>query len=148
MRTTLLLLVLLAPGAESSEVYKWTDETGRIHYGEKPGGKKSENIAIPKHKKSTQSAPPDEQQRLENIRKWTAARQEEREQAKLKKAELKEKKAARKKKCNEMKNSLVDMQRRGRWYRLDEEGNRQYYSEEELETRIKEKAGVIKKKCR
>lgn len=148
MKYSLLLLLLLTPGVESVEVYKWTDEAGDIHYGEKPAGENSENIIIPKHKDPSHPTPPDEKQRLENIQKWTAARQEEREKKKIKKAKLKEKKAVRKKRCNKMKNRLVDMQRRGRLYRLDEAGNRQYYSEEELDAKIERERQLIKKRCR
>lgn len=146
-RTTLLLFLLWTPGIEATEVYKWTDEAGQVHYGGNPAGEKSGNIIIHKHKAPSRSAIADEKQHLENIKKWTAARQEERENEKLRKAELEEKKAERTRRCSKLKNSLSDMQRRGRWYRLDEAGNRQYYSDEELEARLKEKTQVIKKHC-
>lgn len=35
-RALLLLMLALAAGTATAQVYKWTDEKGRVHYGEKP----------------------------------------------------------------------------------------------------------------
>ena len=49
---TLLIVVLLAAAAASAQVYKWTDSTGKTHYGDRPpdDAKKQElKIHIPSY---------------------------------------------------------------------------------------------------
>lgn len=44
LRTAFLLLLCLPAHAE---IYKWTDENGRLHFGDKPTGKKAEMLEAP-----------------------------------------------------------------------------------------------------
>jgi len=145
---TTLIACLLAPGIASAEIYKWTDDAGRVHYDEKPKDRASEPMVMPKNYKKPATPPPDETQRFENIRKWTDARQKEREAEKLRQAELEEKRAKREKRCNKLKNDLADMERGGiSWYRLDENGQRQYYSDDEIMKEKNDLENSIKKNC-
>ena len=42
-----LVAVLCAPAAQAAKIYKWVDENGRVHFGEKPPkGQASEEIRI------------------------------------------------------------------------------------------------------
>lgn len=149
IKVTTLIICLLASCIASADIYKWTDEDGQVHYGEKPKERASEPMVMPKHYKKPLTPPPNENQRLENIRKWTDARQKEREQEKLKNAELEKKKAEIDKRCNALKNELADMERGGvSWYRLDEAGQRQYYSDKEIANQENELRQTIKKNCR
>ena len=148
MKITTLIICLLAPGIATADIYKWTDEDGQIHYGEKPKGNSAKTIATPGYNKQPVAPPPDEKQRLENIRKWTDARQEEREEEKRRKAELKAKKAERTKKCNRMKNEITDLDQGGRRYRLNENGQRYYYSDKDIEVKKDKLRQSIKKNCR
>jgi len=149
IKITTLIVCLLAPGIAAAEIYKWTDDEGRVHYDEKPKDRASDPMVIPKQYKKSATPPPDESQRFENIRKWTDARQQEREAEKLRKAELEEKRAKREKRCNNLKNELSDIERGGiSWYRLDENGERQYYSDEEITKERKDLEKTIKENCR
>ena len=61
MRTVLLLcLASLALPAAASELYKWTDEKGRVHYSDKPPpeGVKAESRDLPQEANSDPSASP------------------------------------------------------------------------------------------
>lgn len=148
MKITTLIVCLLAAGIAAAEIYKWTDDEGRVHYDEKPKDRASDPMVLPKQYKTPATPPPGEAQRFENIRKWTDARQKEREAEKLRKAELEEKRAKREKRCNKLKNDLADMERGGiSWYRLDENGERQYYSDEEITKEKNDLQASIKKNC-
>ncbi|GEM_PF-87385 len=96
------------------------------------------------------AAPPvRENQRIKNMRKWADARQKERAEKARKKAELKKRKAEKNRRCNKLKNDLADMERGGvSWYHLDAEGNRQYYSDQEVEAQKNTLRQTIKKHCR
>jgi len=149
MKIALLTLCLMLPGAATAEIYKWTDQQGQVHYGEKAGDDGSETIVLPKHSKQPAAPTHTEKQRLENIRKWNAARQKERNRKKQKSAEQKEQQAEKNKHCNTLKNDLVDMERGGiAWYNLNEAGERVYISEQEIEARKTETRKAIKKNCR
>ncbi len=149
MKSITLALCLLLPALSAADIYKWTDEKGQVHYGEKPGTGTSESIAIPERRRQPATPAPDDKQRLENIKRWNAARQREREQARQKQAELQERKAKQKKRCNKLKNELADLQRGGvSWYRLDEAGQRQYMSDQQIEARKTRLSLTIRKDCR
>ena len=48
-----ILIILLIPPLCYAEIYKWTDENGGVHYGERPSNPNSEKIEI----KSSTSQP-------------------------------------------------------------------------------------------
>ncbi len=149
MKPIALALCLLVPGTAFSDIYKWTDKDGQVHYGEKPGGKTSQKVAVPKKKSKPKAAHANEKTRLENTKKWVAARQREREQKKQRQAKLKKERAETKKYCDGLRNEITDMDQGGiAWYRLDGNGERQYYSEEDIENEKKEMRETFKKNCR
>lgn len=96
------------------------------------------------------AAPPvRKNERVKNMRKWADARQKERAEKARKKAELKKQKAEKNKRCNKLKNDLADMERGGvSWYHLDAAGERQYYSDQEVEDQKNTLRQTIKKHCR
>ena len=148
MKSVIVAMILAFPCVSLAEIYKWVDEKGQTHYGEKPQGKSSEQIHVPERESGTAQPHSDEQERLERIKKWVDARQKEREKAKQQQAELKEKRAEKKKQCDELRRELRDMELGGvQWYRLDEAGNRQFYSDEEIEARKVQMRETIKKNC-
>lgn len=80
-KVTLLILMLVCGAAGAAGVYTWTDEQGKVHYGDRPGNAAAREITLP-------AAPaPDEGQR-ERLQKqqkllevFEAEREERREQA-------------------------------------------------------------------
>ncbi len=47
MRWGVLIGLLLLAGATPAEVYRWTDDQGRVHYGERPPGPEARRIELP-----------------------------------------------------------------------------------------------------
>lgn len=149
MNPRILLLILLTPCTALGEIYKWVDNNGQTHYGEKSENPSSKKIIIPEQKKNPKKVTASEKQRLENVKKWVDARQQEREKEKQKKQELRKKRNARKKKCTELKLELNDLEQGGvLWYRLDEQGKRQFYSDDEMNTRKEGLRETLKKNCK
>ena len=147
MKTRFLILCLLIPCTTFGEIYKWVDQNGQTHYGQQPESPASKIIILPKQKNIPQNAGVSEKQRLENIKKWADARQQEREKEKQEKRALEEERLAKKKRCNSLRNDLKDMQAGGVWYHLDDQGERQYYSAEELDSRMEAMRTRLKKNC-
>lgn len=144
----ILTIVLLAWfGTAHAEVYKWTDKNGRVHYGDRPSDKKAEQITI--NPGPVNGAPLETQDNQRAIENWLKARDKDREISKQKQAEQAKQKAIRKRKCATMKADLTDMQRGGiAWYDLDKNGERRYFSEEEIQQQISDLKQTIKKYCR
>jgi len=140
MKFKFLVLCLFIPCTTFGGIYKWVDDQGQTHYGERPTVQSSEKIVIPK-RTITPKAQTTEKQRLENVKKWVNVRQQERETAKQEKAE-------RKKKCDKLRRELKDIEQDGiAWYQLNEAGEREYYSDEEIDAGKSKMRGIIKKNC-
>lgn len=149
MKSVVIAACLVFACTAQAEIYKWVDDKGQTHYGERPQGEAAEQISVPQHRNGAQQPAADEQQRLDRIRKWVDARQQERDKAKQEEAELREQRAANKKKCDELRRDLRDMEIGGvQWYRLDEAGDRQFYSDEEIEARKARLRETLSKNCR
>jgi hypothetical protein len=143
----LLIVLLGCLGAAQAGVYKWTDEHGKVHYGDRPTDKKAEQVTIkPGPANGAPQETIDNQRAIDN---WLKARGTDREINKKKQAELAKQKAIQKRKCNAMKADLADMQRGGVvWYELDDAGKRRYFSESEIKQQISDLSQIIKNNCR
>ena len=128
------------------EVFKWVDEQGNTHYGDKPNDNQSAtqlNIAEPGSKKVL----PDDEDRDERRRRLADVMQEDR----LKKKEEKKKELEQKneldKKCVYAKDRLRQAEDAGRMYQLDKEGNRNFISDEQRQASIDNFRAEIQKHC-
>jgi hypothetical protein len=143
------VLCLLIPSSVFGEIYKWTDANGQVHYGEKSKGSTSKQVIVTKQKNNPGKSNRSEKQHLENIKKWTDARQQERNNKNREKKQLKKEKDDRKKKCKGISNDLKDMEDGGvLWYRLDDEGNRQFYSDKDIAAQKQALRKTLKKNCK
>ncbi len=148
MKTLTWVLFLFVTGSASAEIYKWTDENGQVHYGEKSTRGNSDSVVIPMHDKTPSTPAPGTKDRLENIRKWTDARQKERETEKRRKAEQDAKRVRQGEECRRQGNSLASLERGGHRYRLDANGHRVYLSDQEIDSKKDDIREYLKKNCR
>ena len=147
LQTIVLLVVIYAavPGAlhdAHAGVYKWVDEQGKVHFGDRPPQQQdAEKIDMPEVKPSATPAVSD-RERLRRQRKLVDALREEREIKEKQKQALEEKRQKQEKYCTRLKARVMDSERINRFYRYDENGERQYYSDQEadkLRQRLKDK---------
>lgn len=130
--TTLLAgFVLAAVGSVAGEIYKWTDENGTVHYGDRPTGTEStERLPI-----SSDPTDPARIQQIVQARHDARAAREEAEAARAAseptpealRAEAEE----RAQKCTTYKERLQTFITSRRLYRHDENGERIYLDEQE-----------------
>ncbi|MBL1141535.1 MAG: DUF4124 domain-containing protein [Proteobacteria bacterium] len=80
-----LVLILLISNVSYAEVYKWVDENGKIHFGDKPPAKAKDNIESVEIKSinSIKSLDP-----ATYAPKWDAGMTEEQKQRELRRAKL------------------------------------------------------------
>ena len=146
----LALLVTLGVGAGAASaagVYKWVDEQGKVHYGDKPQGKDAEtgDLAPP-----PPSAPPPTttEDRAEKQRRLLDAYADEREQKQKEAEKKKAEKAEADRKCALAKDRLRRFQRAGYLYELDEKGERQILSDADRAKETREAEADVKKWCK
>lgn len=119
--------------AMANEIYRWVDDQGNVHYEDRPSASaKEERLAMNYRRTQSSSV----QKQLEAQSEWQAARQERKtaaaeqaEAAAAKKAEAEEKQ----KRCETYRARLEKMVQSRRLYREDENGERIYLDEAQMQ---------------
>lgn len=140
---TLALALLLAAAAAHAQIYRWTDEQGRVHYGQSPppGAKASPvDSRVPPASGPAQPAPDLSQQERE-----FQQRRIEREQ----KAAAEQKTAAQaKQRCDRERERLAGMRSARRIVAgVDEKGERRYMSDGERNEAIASQEAAVARAC-
>jgi len=139
--------IVLSPLLSQAEIYRWTDENGKVHFSDKPVGDKAKKLDI----KEQPEAPVDEQTREQRKRKvdqYLRARQEERAELDKQDEEKKRLKKVRKEKCSEFTHRYREIIEAGAVYFRNKDGTRDYLGDER---RAKEEARLkaeVKKWCK
>ena len=142
----LVTILFLFPTIGQSEIYKWIDENGNVHFDDRPGSGNKEKIEI--KTTETSSSPNTElQDRVEQEKQLLEIYEEERQENKLIKAEQQEEKMELKKKCAQAKDYKRTLDESYGLYFLDEEGERVNLSAEEKDAELREINEFIKKNC-
>jgi hypothetical protein len=144
LKNSLLCLVLLAPVCVCAEIYKWVDEEGRTHYGEKPQGEGASKISVDSNPDIDENLEIHNQKRDKLLKIYEEERnmkEEKKQQAEKEERELREK-------CIALENELKEMQQSGVvFYDLDENDERKYISEQELAAQIEQMQRQYDKYC-
>ena len=131
-------------GNAFAEIYKWEDENGKIHYGDKPPVEDAESIEL----RSAPKADPNRNSRQEKQRRLLKLLEDDRQAAKKKKAEEKAAKAERKEKCLKARKDLQEVRDASFLYKKSEDPrNPQVYSDEERQEITRGLQNDIKKWC-
>lgn len=130
-----LILVLAAAGtAAAGDIFKWTDEEGNVHFGDRPLGEDPERLAI--RSKPTDPARIQAVQAAAQARASAAAKAEEKAAAAApqgpSREELQTQADERKQKCSTYRAQLQKYVTSRRLYREDESGERVYLDENEM----------------
>lgn len=126
-------------------MYKWVDEQGRTHYGERPPqGRKAQEVeqrlANPGPAPGKAAEPDWKAKDLE-----FRGRRIEAEQAE---AKQKQQEAAQLQACNQARDQLAQMRMARGVYRLNEQGERVYQSDEERRASMARLEAQIAQRCR
>ena len=137
-----LLWTLVVPAI--AQVYKWVDEKGVTHYGERPPQDKKaqeveQRLANPGTAPGKAAQPGWKEQDLE-FRK----RRIESEQAE---AKDKQRVASQQQACNQARDQLAQMRSARRLYRLDDKGERVYQSDEERNASTARLEQLVTERC-
>ena len=128
---TLILSVALASAATASEIYKWTDEDGNVHYTDKPVDSSSERLNIASGNTDNSAVQAQTQARLD--RKAEAAEAAANAPAGPTPDELRAEKKQRADQCTMYRERMTRFVQSRHLYREDENGERTYLDEVEMQ---------------
>jgi len=126
-----------------SEVYRWEDDKGQVHFGDQAGD--AGTHAIKPH--SRQPTPGNQQQRMQKTRKLLNAYQIERQQLREQKVKQKEQAEKRKRGCIQARDNLRKYTGYGNIYQLGEDGKREYLSEKQRAALLKRSREAVARLC-
>ena len=129
------LCVLTGTAAPAyAEVYRWVDEHGNVHFGDRPPGEQAEAVELDERALNVQEV---SGERLEQQKKILDAYAEERRVRKEQAEQAAAQAAERRQACHEVRDQLRQMRDGGFvWYELDTDGERVYLDETTVRNRI------------
>lgn len=137
----LLFIAVLIPGLASAEIYRWTDAQGRVHFGEKPGAAGAETIEVKPQVVERDDATRQREQRTQD---YFDARRDEKAASDARAAQVR---AERSKECSELRHDLAQIERGGRYFTTDANGQRTYIDEAEIEAARSRLSSRIALRC-
>lgn len=139
MRTVLILAGALLSPLASAEIYRWVDANGSVHFSAQPQPG-AERMDVRPQVIDRDEATREREARTERF--FEARRQEQ-----AAKAPSDEKQAQRRQACEQMRNRLSQLSHGGRYFSTDAEGDRVYYSDEEIGAARRQLASRISQNC-
>lgn len=109
-------------------IYKWVDDNGQVHYGERPGNSGAEKVTIRKNETTTP--------RTINKTEDGADKEKKDRQAEAPLVEVEPSKQEKRKYCNEAKSDLAAIANRGRLREINAKGEYTYLTEKQKQQRI------------
>ena len=130
----------------AGEIYKWTDEEGNVHFTDKPVVEEAERVAI-----QSRRTDPERVQAMVQARAEAAAKAAEEEAAATPQGPTEEEIQARleerAKRCATYRERLQRFVQSRRIYREDENGERVYLSEEEMQEAREKVENQVQEYC-
>ncbi|MGH8647268.1 MAG: DUF4124 domain-containing protein [Gammaproteobacteria bacterium] len=128
--------------AAAREVYKWVDEHGKVHYGDRPlPGAQSVRLRDVPGVTPMPGEGEEKRERLLQVLK--EQRQEKREEVEAQK----KRKEERERNCNLAKDQLRNYEQAGYIYEIDKKGNRVIYDEEKQAAAVQTARDAVKQWC-
>jgi Domain of unknown function (DUF4124) len=142
----LIVVFVFITGAKAqAEIYKWKDEKGKVHYGDKPVTSSEQmNINEESLTRKSISKSAREQRRNKLIETYDSERKEKKEQQ----AKAKKKKNKLNAQCGNAKDRLRRYKRASSLYDVDKDGNRTTLPDDVKQSAIARLHKQIKKHCR
>lgn len=132
------LMLLVMP--LHAQIYRWSDEQGRVHFGERPV-QGAEQIEV-----EPQVIERDAQvrQREHNLRRIMDVRSEERAAEQLRLTEQRNRQRAQ---CDDFRHQLAQLDKRVYWYEEDASGRRIEVDRKQVEARKAELTTLVQERC-
>lgn len=141
----LCLFLVLLPAYAQAQVYKWVDEKGVTHYGERaPQGRKTQEV---KDKLASPAAPAGAGASQPSWQDQEAEFRGRRIQAEQAEAKKQAQDTNLRKACIQARDELAQLKNARRVYRLDDKGERVYQSDQDRDAAIARQEQLIASRC-
>ena len=121
------LCLMLLPGLATAEIYRWVDDQGQVHFGQRPAGAGAEQVEVrPQVVERDQAT----RERLERSERFYDARRQEQAEAVAASAQ---RRAERDAQCRELRQRLAQLPQGRRYFQQEADGERTYYSDEQVD---------------
>jgi hypothetical protein len=127
MRICIAIVLLVASLSAHAAIYKWTDNKGQVHYGDKPGGA-SNAKQLNVDTSNTSGILPDDASRDEKRQRLLDAMQEDRQEKAQQRKKDQAEKEYRQRRCVYLRDRLRNIRAAAGVYKLDDKGNRVFLS--------------------
>lgn len=133
--------LLLLPHLAFGQVYRWVDEQGRVHYGQQPQGAHAQAVEVRPQVVERDAATQEREQRAE---RYFQARRDEQAQAAQARRERQSQLASE---CAQLRAHLASMPAGRRYYQPGSNGERHYYSDQQLDAARAQLASQLSGRC-
>jgi hypothetical protein len=138
------LLMLLAMPAAAEGVYRWVDEQGRVHFGDRPAGADSRPVELP----GGATVDADAAARRERQRQLLEAFEQDRREHRERSEQARQEQAARAARCARARDQARVLEVAGRVYEMDAAGNRTYLSDAARDETLARAREAVERWCR
>lgn len=132
MKISVSLIIIFAciSAPAVAEIYKWTDDSGRVHFSDKSPGKTAEVVEL--KQEEVKQAPSSNQNSLENTHRFLRALEEEKavERKKQEKQNKQKKKMASY--CSRLKKEITIYEKGYAIVRYNDKGEHEYLTDQEI----------------
>ncbi len=135
-----LLCVALLPSVAAAEIYKWTDANGTVHFDQRQVSG-SAPVAVKPQVIERDEATRQRQERTDN---FYNARREEQAQAQQRASKQQ---AEVHNYCASLRNKLAQIPPGSTYYSVNDKGDREYYSDQQLDTARRQISQQIARDC-
>ncbi len=143
IKVAICLVCISLSVSTAQQAYKWVDEHGQVHYGDKPADGDSQEINID----SPATTAPVPGSREQYRRRVLQVMSEERLRKKQQRQEAEQKRAEAAKKCADARRELQEIQRAGYLYRTNKQGEREIFTDAERAQAIANVEAAVSKYC-
>ncbi len=144
-RAAAVLFAALAAASAGAQVYKWVDDKGRTHYGEKPpDGVKATEVGV-SSPTGTVTAP---QPNMQNVRERELELRNQRLDREQKEQARQREAAGREQRCAAARRQLSTLQEQIRVYDRNEKGERVYLEDRDRPAAIAAQQKKVDENCR
>ena len=142
-----LCLLILIPNAVSG-VYRWVDENGKIHYGDRPPADEQAEEIAQKQQPVSSSSPPAQNNSAETRQRLLDRYEQEREEKKEAARKKREEAEKRKRNCERARKQLKYYESYPLLYEKLPDGERRYLSAEEKDEDMRKLREAVKQWCK
>lgn len=146
MNYLLVIIALFYVSGVHAEVYKWVDESGAVHYGDKPTSG-SQEVQVQQQEKPSAAMKETTETRDEKRQRIADMLEEDRIDKNKKEEKKKYERERKKRECNRLKDHQRHVENAGGLYKLDKDGNRVFMSKEQRDKSEQALRKRIQKNC-